>query len=345
MNAMAHQVSTVSRLDALNELEDPWQAVHRADSEATVFTSWAWMRGRLATLPDPWCVLVARSAGGGVDGLLPLRFVPAPDEGDARLTLAMAGSPLADYTGFLCVPEAQEQALAALASYVQDRLEWQRLEIRDTRDTRLEAFLSLFPPSRFEIQRHEPTPCPYIDLEPFLGLEDPWEGYLRAAPKPRMRRKIRSDMAGIHRLPGLRHTHVQDDGEAQISTMLKLWQLRWGERPEAELAQYRSVFLSCFESGRLWLDILWDDDVPISGRLNFLDRKRRSFCDYITCFDPRYSEYSPGIVVAAHAIRAAIRGGYRTFDFLRGDEYYKFALGAKLRHSENVTIVRRSNRG
>ncbi len=151
MNDIAHHVSAVSDLDDLSELEDPWQAVHRADPEATVFTSWPWMRGRFATLPDPWHVLVVRSADGRIDGLLPLRFSSAEGEADARPTLAMAGSSLADYTGFLCVPEVQEQVLAALASYVQDHLDWQHLEIRDTRDTRLEAFLSLFPPRPFEI--------------------------------------------------------------------------------------------------------------------------------------------------------------------------------------------------
>ncbi len=340
MQHAVHRVSTVKDLDALSELEVAWAAVHHLDPEATVFTSWAWIRGRLETLPEPWSVLVVRSDDGTVDGLLPLRQLPAVDgEGPG---LAMAGSPLADYTGFLCIPTAQDEVLAALASYIRDDLEWQRVEIRDARDARLEAFLQLFPQHRFEIQRHEPTPCPYIDLEPFLGFDDPWEAYLRAAPKPRMRRKIRHDMEEIQRLAGLRHTHVEDDGDLQISTMLKLWQLRWGERSEAELAQYRSVFQSCLESDCLWLDILWDRDVPISARLIFLDPKKRSFCDYITCYDQRYGEYSPGIVIAAHSIRAAILGGYQTFDFLRGDEYYKFSLGAELRHTDNVTILRKS---
>jgi hypothetical protein len=158
-----------------------------------------------------------------------------------------------------------------------------------------------------------------------------------------MRREIRHDLQVMERLPGLRRTSVADDGELQISTLLELWQGRWGKLPESQLAQYRSVFRSCLESGCLWLDILWDRDAPITGLLAFLDRKRRSFCFYITGFDKRYATLSPGTVIIAHAIREAIRKGYRVFDFLRGDEPYKFSLGAKLRQTENVTILRKTD--
>ena len=129
----------------------------------------------------------------------------------------------------------------------------------------------------------------------------------------------------------------------QISTLLELWQGRWGKLPEPQLAQYRSVFRSCLEAGCLWLDILWDRDAPITGLLAFLDRERRSFCFYITGFDKRYAALSPGTVIVAHAIREAIGNGYRVFDFLRGDEPYKFALGAELRQTENVTIFRNTD--
>lgn len=330
------RISAVRGLDGLMGFEADWESVHGADPQSTVFTSWAWLRGRLSTLAEPWCVLVARSqADGAVVGLLPLRSeLSADDPGDV-LKLTMAGSPLADYTGFLCVPGFEDTVLAAFASYVGDLLEWSRLEIRDALDPRLEVFLNHFPPSRFEVERHPPTPCPYLELD------DSWEAYLGARPRPKLRREIRHDLRAMDRRCDLRRTTVADDGERQISTLLKLWQERWGELPETQLAEYHSVFRSCLRSGCLWLDVLWDAEVPISGLLAFLDRKNSSFCFYITGFNKRYAALSPGTVIIAHSIREAIREGYRTFDFLRGDEPYKFSLGARLRHTENVTVVRR----
>ncbi len=248
----------------------------------------------------------------------------------------MAGSPLADYTGFVCSAGFEDIVLAALADHVQNHMEWRYLEIHDALDPRLDAFLGHFPELRFRVDRQLPTPCPFLEL----GCS--WEDYLGTRPRPRMRREIRHDLRVMERLPGLRCTSVADDGELQISTLLELWQGRWGELPEPQLAQYRSIFRSCLESDCLWLDILWDGDAPITGLLAFLDRGQRSFCFYITGFDERYAALSPGTLIVAHAVRAAICSGYRVFDFLRGDEPYKFSLGAELRHTENVTIIRKT---
>ncbi|HEY6345998.1 MAG TPA: GNAT family N-acetyltransferase [Bryobacteraceae bacterium] len=345
-------VDTISDLVSLGAIEREWDAAHCADPLATVFTSSAWLRGRLSAMTDPWCVLVARpGTGEPVVGLLPLRFLPAsPAEriwweaeqvssvaGASVRGLGMAGSPLADYTGFVCSAGYEDMALAAFADHVQNQLEWQYLEIRDALDPRLDAFLGHFPEPLFRVERHPPTPCP------FLKLNDSWEAYLGTRPRKRMRREIRHDLRAIESLPGLRRTTVADDGDLQISILLELWQGRWGSLPEPQLAQYRSVFRSCLESGCLWLDILWDRDAPITGLLAFLDRERRSFCFYITGFDQRYRALSPGIVIVAHAIRDAICHGYRVFDFLRGDEPYKFSLGAELRQTENVTILRQTD--
>ena len=346
-------LDTISDLDGLDAIEREWHAVHRADPQANVFTSPAWLQGRLAALAGPWWVLVARpEAGEPLVGLLPLRLLPSPPadqiswsaeevssvSGAKVRGLAMAGSPLADYTGFVCQAGCEEMVLAVFADHVQSHLEWRYFEIHDALDPRLDAFLRHFPAPRFRVERHLPTPCP------FLELEDSWEAYLAAHPRPQMRREIRHDLRAMERLPGLRRTTVADDGELQISTLLELWQGRWGVLPEPQLAQYRSVFRSCLKSGCLWLDILWDRNVPITGLLAFLDRERRRFCFYITGFDERYAAFSPGTVIVAHAIREAISNGFRVFDFLRGDEPYKFSLGAELRQTENVTILRETDR-
>lgn len=341
-------VDRISDLDSLGVIERQWEAVHRADPVATVFTSLAWLRGRLSALADPWCVLAARAgASEPVVALLALRSLPSSPE--ARFSweaeqgssadpevrgLGMAGSPLADYTGFVCSVGYEDMALAAFADYIQSHLDWRYFEIRDAFDSRLDAFLSHFSEPRFRVERYPTTPCP------FLELNDSWEAYLDARPRPRMRREIRHDLRVMERLPGLRRTTVSDDGELQIATLLELWQGCWGKLPESQLAQYRSVFHSCLKSGCLWLDIFWDRGTPITGLLAFLDHARRSFCFYITGFDQRYAALSPGTVIVAHAIREAICNGYLVFDFLRGDEPYKFSLGAELRRAENVTIFR-----
>lgn len=49
---------------------------------------------------------------------------------------------------------------------------------------------------------------------------------------------------------------------------------------------------------------------------------------YAGGFDPALAAWSPGTLLIAHAIEEAIREGHTEFDFLRGDERYKYRWGA-----------------
>ncbi len=322
-------VSAVRNLASLSALEEAWHGVHGVDPLTNVFTSWAWMWGRLSALPHPWWVLVARfEPGGPIVGLLPLRT--ATEHG-----LTMAGSPLADYTGFLCRPDEEDAVLPAFARFLQDQMSWQQLAINDSLDPRIDTFLASFPESQFQITQQEPTPCPRLDLE------DSWELYLQRRVRPRRRQTIRRKLRTIENLPGLRKTTISEGGETQIAALLGLWQMRWGKLSEAELAPYRSVILSCLRSDCLWLDMLWDERVPVAGLLAFLDRAQSRFCFYISGYDAEYADWSPGTVIVAHSIREAIRGGYRVYDFLRGDEPYKYSFGACPNESRNIVVQRK----
>ena len=48
---------------------------------------------------------------------------------------------------------------------------------------------------------------------------------------------------------------------------------------------------------------------------------------YNSGFDPAHARLAPGIVLLAHLIRDAIERGVPVFDFLRGEESYKYDFG------------------
>jgi hypothetical protein len=50
---------------------------------------------------------------------------------------------------------------------------------------------------------------------------------------------------------------------------------------------------------------------------------------YNSGFDPKLNYYSPGLMLNALLIKDAISSGVKTFDFLRGNERYKYDLGAR----------------
>lgn len=60
---------------------------------------------------------------------------------------------------------------------------------------------------------------------------------------------------------------------------------------------------------------------------------------YNSGYDPEHSDASPGVVLLAIMIEAAISEGRSRFDFLKGDETYKFRLGAQRRPLVEIVAV------
>ena len=93
------------------------------------------------------------------------------------------------------------------------------------------------------------------------------------------------------------------------------------------------------ETGTLQLLFVEVDGRKAAALFNF-DYNGRIWV-YNSGLDPaQYSGLSLGVVITAKAIENAIENGRSTFDFLRGDEVYKYRFGAKDTHIYNIQIKR-----
>jgi CelD/BcsL family acetyltransferase involved in cellulose biosynthesis len=62
---------------------------------------------------------------------------------------------------------------------------------------------------------------------------------------------------------------------------------------------------------------------------------------YNSGYDPyKYAELSPGIVLLSYCIRHAIEIGKRKFDFMQGDEEYKYRFGGQDTRVYRITAHR-----
>jgi CelD/BcsL family acetyltransferase involved in cellulose biosynthesis len=50
---------------------------------------------------------------------------------------------------------------------------------------------------------------------------------------------------------------------------------------------------------------------------------------YLSGFDPKYAQKSVGSIVIGYAVQRAIESGREAFDFLQGQESYKYTWGAR----------------
>jgi CelD/BcsL family acetyltransferase involved in cellulose biosynthesis len=91
--------------------------------------------------------------------------------------------------------------------------------------------------------------------------------------------------------------------------------------------QMSGIIHWAFEEGILQLSFLQISQSKAAAYLCFDHGKH--LLVYNSGFDYQFSEYSPGWVLLSYLIQHAIETGKSHFDFMRGDETYKYRFGAE----------------
>ena len=120
-------------------------------------------------------------------------------------------------------------------------------------------------------------------------------------------------------------------------------QMQRGSQPEHLLNMYREIFHRCIENNSLWLSVVWDRTKPIAATGMFIDHQKKRAYGYMTGYNSEYSKLSPGRVMMAYSIKKAINHQFQIYDFLRGEEDYKFSFfGAKKYFNMRCQINRKT---
>ena len=336
------QVEIIDSIQKFNELETNWNNIYTSDSYAQVFLSWSWLRGWLEVVPHDWLILAIRpkpSAPYVAFFPLAIRSLQWRNVNVYR-ALQTCAHPVADYTGFICEPKYEQDAIKNFALYINQNLQWDVFHVKDIQDPRLDSFVKQFPESDFQLTSNSGATCPYI------SLPDTWEEYLQNSISRKPRKNLRNSLNKIEKNNDFHFTKIQVDNlDKQIEVLFELWQIKWGEQPESVLNTYRSVFQQCAESNSLWIDILWDKTTPVAATGMYIDSEKKVAYGQMTGFNPEYSKLSPGRVMMALSIKKAIENNVKTYDLLRGDLDYKISLlGAEKRCNTDFKIVRNNLR-
>ncbi len=250
----------------------------------------------------------------------------------------MAASYHADYATILAhpddLPEVCTAVVTSLAALERATEPWDVLDLRRLRDDdpALPALMSALGagPADWTVTREREDVCPVVTL-PSGG----WDDYLATLDKKarhEIRRKLRrAEASGV-----VTFRQMPLVGES-IDAFIELHQARWGDDglfPETEGGHRSRRFLhrlTELEAGEGDAAQLQLGQVLVGDRVIFAGV---GFDDGLTCFfynagaDPDARELSPGVTGTAAYIRDRIAAGRTRFDFLRGDEPYKYEWGA-----------------
>ncbi len=352
------KIDVIDSFEKFQALKSNFDFVYRADPQARFFTSWIWLSRILKQYDEDhesWLLLTARldEKPSNYVAFFPLKVAIQEHNGDYFYNqLSLAGVTDADHDPFVILPEYQNEAISAFAAYLQKREEWSALRMKNVQptDERLRLFLSQFSQEEFDF--HEQ--CHLSDLDsidnnivPFITLPDNWDQYLQNNLSSNSRQRVKRFLRKIEDSDEYRITQVNADNlESHIGILRQFWKSSWEGRKGTDNC-YRTlnhVELSlrhCFENNCLYFPVLWKGDQPLGTIANFMDSAQKTILFLIGGRDDTVKDIPSGIVLHAYSIRYAIQQGFKIYNFLMGNEAYKFSFGAQERHIRTVFIQRK----
>jgi len=348
-------IDIIETLPSLARLEDNWNAVYDADDEAQIFLSWKWLHGWLSRIPGPWFILAAKErddAGLPYVAFFPLRLQTMIEKSDVFSDVRMAGNFGADYTGIVCRPEAEHKAIPAFARIVR-QMNWARLHLDNVRisERRWRLLTACFPKASFHSTKVDKIiKVDGIDnsLCPYATLPNDWNAYLDAL-STNTRQKIRRLLKQVEASSEYRITvATAETFDRDLKTLLGFWETKWrarkSDRMDSLIRSNRAMLTRSFHSGLVYLPTFWHGDRPVAALATLIEPRKRTFSFYMTGRDETFEGPPAGMILHAYSIRDAIARGFVEYDFLRGNEPYKYSFGCKERRIHSVVLETRSGR-
>lgn len=183
--------------------------------------------------------------------------------------------------------------------------------------------------------RESADPCLALALESEEGLE--------YVPK-KMRSNWRYSVRRLEREGARIDLVSEEEAAGAVSELERLHSMRWEAEGKLgvladELAarHLRLAIPELARAGILRMHRLHQGGEVIA--ILFAMRGAHSTCYYLSGFDPKWARLSPGTALVGTAIAHAASEGCSEFDFLRGQEDYKYAWGATERPMLRRVII------
>ena len=321
------------RKEDFDSIADEWECILPHTGANTIFITPWWQRLWWRRYGDEEARLEIFSVRNG-DSLLGI--APLMTRGD---TLSFLGdTDLFDYHDFLVRDGCQDDFYTALWRHI-EAMDWQSMELKSLRETSetLRRFPEFAEASGWTVSVSDEDVSPYTHLQPS------WDEYvsgLRKKDRHELRRKLRRLNNGNEATQYAFH-----DADEIADAMPDFFKLMRASRPDKDdfLTADREGFFNelaqeLASRNQFKLFFLELNDVRVASCICF--DYNGSYLLYNSGYDPEYSRLSVGLLNKALCIQDAIETGKKSFDFLRGNERYKYNLGGTDQTIHELVITR-----
>jgi len=323
-------------VDALAKLRVEWQALF-VESGAPPFLSWEWL-----TTWHKWFgqerhpyLLCAREEGNLI-GLLPLcaekrqlsRFSPRLK----RISFLGESYGASDYLDILALPRLKQKSADLFMNYLGALRSFDLLELEgmSSDSYTLQLLTKHFANSaKFKYKLVPQFLCPR------MSLNASWEDLLERSQRSEYFKRC---LRRLNKIASFEFRVVSDAGAipAAYGRFLRLHTGRWSSRGGSSAVrmpeQKGFMFDAACELARSGMTRF--EEIWLEGECRaslFCFESGDCYYFYLSGFDQAWSKYSLGFTLLWLSIREASQRGMKMYDFLRGDENYKFDWSDNLR--------------
>jgi CelD/BcsL family acetyltransferase involved in cellulose biosynthesis len=334
----------VSNVAEFETLADAWNDLLNRGAIHVPFLRHEYLRGWWQTLGGgEWSQgklsIVTAYQNEALVGIAPLFFT---HNRDGLPALMLLGSiEISDYLDVIAPAEHLSPFIEGLLEFLGEikTPQWQILDWYNLRETS-PTLLALEAAAKTRGWNYlvEPyQPCPHIPLP------GDWEIYLNSIDK-KQRHEIRRKMRRAEEGEVPVRWYIVEDGstlEAEVEAFLALME----QDPEkarfltpAMRQTFQTTARAAFDHGWLQLAFITVNGEKACGYFNF-DYQNQIWV-YNSGLDFRFREFSPGWVLLGYLLQWANEHQRSAFDFMRGDEEYKYRFGGVNAHVMRVRVER-----
>ena len=284
-------------------------------------------------------VLISATENDQLVGIAPL-FIT---EYDGQQALMLVGSiEISDYLDLIVRADDLPRFLSGLLDFLASRFasngNWSGIDWYNLPDSSPTLAALKTESERLGWTYHEEIYRP----TPRIALNGSFEEYLARLDK-KQRHEIRRKMRRAAESGKVRFYVV--DRDADIETELDSFFHLMVQDPnkamflrDAMRDQMSTTIRAAHEAGYLWLGFLEVEGVKAAASLNF-DYKNKLW-GYNSGVRRDFMELSPGWVLLAHVIQWCCENGRYEFDFMRGDEEYKYRFGGMNKYVMRARVIK-----
>jgi CelD/BcsL family acetyltransferase involved in cellulose biosynthesis len=324
---MTLQVQRYRTTSSFGRLAGEWDALLRRSVSDTPFLTVEYQRVWWEHLGRGELAIIAVRDDSQLVGIAPL-FVTT--SGGGRRVLETIGCvEVSDYLDLIVEQGREEQVLGALLEYLadEDAPEWDAIELCNVPEN--SPSLKLVP--ALATDRGWSVSISREDVCPIVRLPATWEEYLaglRGKDRREIRRKLRraeGEYQASWYIAG-----PERELKREVEEFLRLMAASSPEKEAFLTERMRGFFQALAKAAaeRGWLQLAF---LEVGGRkaatyFNLVYNNRVLVYNSGLDWDA-FPSLSAGHVLIAYCIRQAIEDGRQVFDFLRGDERYKYRFG------------------